>query len=433
MDRPNILYLHSHDSGRYVQPYGYAVPTPNIQRIAEEGVLFRQCFCAAPTCSPSRAALVTGQAPHSAGMYGLAHRGFSLNDYAQHVLNTLRTVGYRSTLIGVQHIARDPHVIGYDTIVDVPSNHVEHVAPAAAEFLSSAPAQPFFLTVGFAETHRQYPTPGPDEDPRYCQPPAPLPDTPQTRHDMAGYQASARIFDQGVGRVLDALEATGLAQNTLVVLTTDHGIAFPFMKCNLTDHGIGVMLIMRGAGGFEGGRVCDALVSHIDLFPTLCEIAGADAPEWLQGRSMMPLARDESEEINEAIYADVTYHAAYEPMRCVRTKRWKYVRRFDGRETPVLPNCDDGPSKALLLEHDWRDAPVDAEQLYDLTFDPNEGHNLAADTSRRSVLEEMRARLQSWMARTDDPLLRGDVAAPRGATVNDPDGVSPREPVMRID
>ncbi len=433
MTQPNIIYLHSHDSGRYVQPYGYAIPTPNIQRVAEEGVLFRQCFCAAPTCSPSRAALVTGQAPHSSGMYGLAHRGFSLHDYDQHVVNTLRNVGYRSTLIGVQHIARDPNIIGYDRVVDVESSRVQHVAPAAADFLTTRPQEPFFLTVGFSETHRKYPAPGPDEDPRYCRPPGPLPDTPQTRHDMAAYKASARVFDEGVGTVLNALDASGLAENTLVILTTDHGIAFPFMKCNLLDHGIGVMLIMRGPEGFDGGRVCDALVSHIDIYPTLCELTGATPPPWLQGQSMMPLIRDECEQINDAIYGDVTYHASYEPMRCVRTRHWKYIRRFDARETPVLPNCDDGPSKAYLLEHGWRDAPVDAEQLYDLVYDPNEAHNLARDLSQRSVLDDMRKRLDDWMARTEDPLLQGDVPAPHGARVNDVDAVSPREPVIVIE
>lgn len=110
--RPNILYIHSHDTGRFTSPYGYQVPTPNLQGLASEGIVFRQAFCAAPTCSPSRASLLTGACPHSNGMLGLAHRGFALNDYRQHIIHTLRReAGYRSTLIGLQHIANDPHVI----------------------------------------------------------------------------------------------------------------------------------------------------------------------------------------------------------------------------------------------------------------------------------------------------------------------------------
>jgi arylsulfatase A-like enzyme len=97
---PNILYIHSHDTGRYVQPYGHAIPTPHVQQLAEEGILFRQAFCAAPTCSASRAALLTGQYPHSNGMLGLAHRGFSLRNYHQHMVYTLDQLGYHSILIG---------------------------------------------------------------------------------------------------------------------------------------------------------------------------------------------------------------------------------------------------------------------------------------------------------------------------------------------
>jgi arylsulfatase A-like enzyme len=98
---PNILYLHSHDTGRYVSPMGYAVPTPNVQRLAGEGTLFRRCFCAAPTCSPSRAALLTGQSAHSSGMLGLAHRGFVLSDYTQHLVSTLKGAGYHTVLAGM--------------------------------------------------------------------------------------------------------------------------------------------------------------------------------------------------------------------------------------------------------------------------------------------------------------------------------------------
>jgi len=148
MPHPNILYLHSHDTGRYVQPYGYAIPTPNIQQLADEGVVFRQAFCAASTCSASRACLLTGQYAHANGMLGLAHRGWSLNDYSHHIVQTLRTVGYHSTLIGEQHISKRPDIIGYDNVMKIDTTRVNDVAPAAIEFLSGPPPQPFFLSVG---------------------------------------------------------------------------------------------------------------------------------------------------------------------------------------------------------------------------------------------------------------------------------------------
>ncbi len=427
MKHPNILYIHSHDTGRYVQPYGYAVPTPNIQRLAEQGVLFRRAFCAGPTCSPSRAALLTGQSPHSNGMIGLAHRGFSLNDYSQHLVHTLRKAGYYSALSGVQHVARDPSSIGYDQLLSTKRGDAGAIE-AAVEFLGHAPQQPFFLSVGFNVTHRAFPEPGPTEDPGYCLPPAPLPDTPETRYDMAAFKTSARLLDEYMGTVFEALDTNALADNTLVICTTDHGLAFPGMKCNLTDHGIGIMLMMRGPGGFTDGRVCDALVSHIDLFPTICELLEMDPPEWLQGRSLMPLIRGEADEINEEIFSEVTYHAAYEPQRAVRTQRWKYIRRFGDRMTPVLPNCDDSPSKDVWLRHGWRDRAVAMEQLYDLIYDPNETNNLAGNPSLTDVLSEMRGRLDEWMHATADPLLNGPVPAPAGARVNDPAGLSPSEP-----
>ncbi len=428
MAYPNILYIHSHDTGRYVQPYGHDVPTPYIQRLAEQGVLFRQNFCAAPTCSPSRAALLTGQCAHSSGMLGLAHRGFSLHDHSQHIVRTLREAGYRSTLVGVQHVARDAGVIGYDRIIPLRSASVDDVAPAAADFLSYAPSEPFFLSVGFFETHREFPSPGPDEDARYCLPPHPLPDTPRTRQDFAAFRASARTFDRGVGAVIEALDANDLGENTLVICTTDHGIAFPGMKCNLTDHGIGVMLVMRGPGGFSGGQVCDAMVSHVDLFPTVCDLLGIAPLPWLQGRSMLPLMRGEVDQIREEVFAEVTYHAAYEPQRAVRTQRWKYIRRFADRTGPVLANCDESPSKDVWLENGWAGRALAREQLYDLAFDPNEAYNLAGDPSAAQVLDDVRGRLDRWMHETDDPLLRGPVPAPSGARVNDPDARSPNEP-----
>ena len=432
--RPNVLYIHSHDTGRYIQPYGYAVPTPHMQRLAEQGVLFRQAFCAGPTCSPSRAALLTGQCAHSAGMIGLAHRNFRLADMKRHLAHTLHDAGYHCTLAGQQHVAlntqRGRDGLGYDEVLDVTDTHVAATAPAAAAWLAAGPREPFFLSVGFAETHRRFHPPGPQEDPRYCRPPAPLPDTPQTREDMAAFIASARVYDEGVGTVLAALDAAGLADNTLVINTTDHGIAFPGMKCTLTDHGIGVMLIMRAPGGFVGGQVSDAMVSHVDVFPTLCEVLRIDPPAWLQGRSMMPLIRGDADQINDEVFAEVTYHAAYQPMRAVRTRRWKYIRHFDGRSRPVLPNCDDSPSKKVWLAHGWRERPVATEELYDLIFDPNEAHNLATDPDA-AALTEMRGRLDEWMKRTDDPLLAGQpVPAPSGAAYNDPDGLSPGEKVL---
>lgn len=425
--RPNIVYIHSHDSGRYLQPYGHAIPTPNLQRLAEEGVLFRQAFSGAPTCSPSRAALLTGQSAHASGMLGLAHRGFKLHDYKQHIVHTLRDAGYTSVLAGLQHVAANADTIGYDEVMKPKSTSAVNVAPTAVDFLNRRPTKPFFLDVGFFETHREYPKPAASDDPRYLLPPAALPDTPQTRLDTAGYHASARILDNGVGAVLDALDRNGLTSNTIVISTTDHGVAFPRMKCNLEDFGMGVSLIIRGPQGFARQIVNDSLISHIDVFPTLCDALGIAHPAWLTGKSFLPVLRGEASEGNDAVFSEVTFHAAYEPKRAVRTKRYKYIRRYGNKQTPVLPNCDDGLSKSLWLEYGWKTHRLPEESLYDLVFDPAENNSLVTDASLTSVLADMRTRLDRWMKDTDDPLLKGPVAPPHGSKVNDPDGVSPKE------
>lgn len=420
--QPNIIYLHAHDTGRYIQPYGYAVPTPNLQKLAEEGVLFRQAFCVSPTCSPSRSALLTGCVPHSNGMIGLAHLGFGLNDYRQHILHTLRQAGYVTVLAGVQHIARDPGQIGYDTVMDGPRPEEER----AIDFLRSKPAKPFFLDIGFNNTHRVYPTPEARDNPNYLRPPAPLPDTPETRRDMAGFVRSAREWDEKVGRVLAAVDENGLAEDTLVICTTDHGLPWPAMKCNLTDHGTGVLLILRGPGGLSGGKVIDALVSHIDLFPTICDLLEIRPPAWLQGHSLLPITRGEVDEINEAVFSEVNFHAAYEPLRSVRTRRWRYIRRFDGRAQPVLANCDDSPSKDLWLANGWREREMfSEEQLFDLVFDPNEICNLAGNPAFAQPLDEMRARLDAWMRATNDQLLQGPLEWPEGYPHLSPDDLTP--------
>lgn len=440
-DLPNILYLHSHDTGRYIRPYGFGVPTPNLQRLAEQGILFRQAFCTNPTCSASRSSLLTGQWPHNNGMTGLAHRGWQLNDYGRHVVRALRAHGYHTALCGMQHEANNWHgdaiqTIGYQEHLTGRKDWVDSRdtwADRAGEWLEGAPAEPFFLSAGFFETHREFPEPAcdcPETDPRFTRPPLPLPDTPETRRDMAAFNTAARTLDNKMGKVLDALERSGLADRTLVICTTDHGIAFPRMKCNLEDSGIGVMLIMRGPGGFSGGRAIEGMVSHLDVLPAVYECLGIEPPPWLQGVSFMPLVRGEAQEVRDEVFAEVNWHAAYEPLRAARTRRWKYIKRYDGRTRPVLPNCDDSPSKDAWMAHGWADRAPAPEALYDLVFDPNEVNNLARDPAHADVLADMRARLQRWMEETDDPLLRGPVPAPKGAQANDPDGVSPSEDPM---
>lgn len=435
--RPNVLYIHSHDTGRYVGPYGYGLDTPNYQRLAAEGLLFRHAHAAAPTCSPSRAGLLTGECPHSAGMLGLAHRGFRLCNPSRHLATTLRGHGYVTTLVGIQHVTKDhPSVLGYDEVHQPADMACDDIAQTAVKTLRAHAgrndARPFFLDVGFFETHRPFPAADPGAS-RYLQPPTPLPDTPETRGDMAEYHESLRQLDRGLGHVLDALDETGLADSTIVVCTTDHGIAFPFMKGNLTDHGTGVLLILRQPGWVPAGAVTDALVSQLDIYPTLCDLLGIPHPAWLQGRSLVPLLDDPGVEINNQVFSEVTYHAAYEPQRSVRTKRWTYIRRFGDRATPVLPNCDESPSRDLILDHGWDLEAVASEMLFDNLLDPVSRRNLAGEPDLANVRDDLHARMDAWMVETGDPLLDGPVPLPPGAMMNDAGGRSATDEVIIAD
>ncbi|MDQ8194169.1 sulfatase [Coraliomargarita sp. SDUM461004] len=411
----NILYLHSHDTGRYCEPYGYAAQTPHIQKLAEEGVIFRKAYCGNPTCSPSRACLLTGQSAHAAGMFGLAHRGWTLNDYKQTLINFLKEHGYFTALSGIQHIALAPYAepedAGYDEILTLDGSFDTPVA-AAEDFLARQHKRPFFLDVGLFPPHRtgndgDFPSKHPPTDERYVMPPAVLPDTPESRHDYSRYLTSVRGTDESFGQVLSAIDRYGYRDNTLVICTTDHGPAFPHMKCRLTDHGIGVMLIMRGPHGFSGGKVIDEMVSQVDLFPSICNLLNLPKPTWLEGQSFLPLLHGDNSQARQAIFAEVNYHAAEEPGRAVRTNRWKYIRRYTDYNQTVLPNIDNSISKTYLYNRDLKEREEPKEFLFDLCYDPQEANNLAAAPQYKAIKNEMEEALRQWMRDTGDPLFEG--------------------------
>ena len=443
---PNVVLIHTDDTGRHVGPYGHDVDTPALESLASDGVLFRNAFCAGPTCSPSRAALMTGQSPHESGMLGLAHRGFSLDAPERHLATYLSERGVATVLSGQQHEASegdDParEVLGYDRVLDGDESAVadrnldgnRHTptdianATAAASFLRHRDGDdPFFLSVGLYNTHQPMPLDQTTVDPDRVTPPAPLPDVEPVRREMAAYQVLAQYVDECVGTVLDGLAAGGHSDDTLVVFTTDHGLPLPRMKCDLRDGGIGVSLLARFPDGRRAGEAEDALVSTMDLYPTVCEVLDRPVPAWTDAPSLVPLTTGAADAVREQVFAEVTYHAAYEPKRCVRTPRYKYVRRFDEEYTrEVGPNTDDGPSKRFLTDRGFLERRRPREALYDLVHDPNERENLADDPTHRDIRASLADRLRSWMARTADPLLDGPVSKPDGASIDRRDNVDP--------
>lgn len=434
----NLIYLHTHDTGRYLQPYGYAIPTPRLQGLAERSALFRNNYCCGPTCSPSRSALLTGQHAHVCGMIGLAHRGFALRNYEHHLARFLRGAGYETALCGMQHEAANAADIGYEHLFIADKAQMPNATAwdeangrEAIRFLRRQHDRPFFLSYGLEHTHRPFTELDEDINPAYLRTPAPLPDNAQTRQDFAGFVTSARRADACIGAVLDEIDRQNLWDETVVLYTTDHGIAFPWMKCNLYDEGIGTALMMAYPGNRSAGQAIDALTSHLDVFPTLCDLLGLAKPDWLQGVSLLPLLAGCQEQVRHEVFAQVVYHASYEPQVAVRTARYKYIRRCNPeRVTPVLANVDNGLSKDFLMTQGLPELTLDQEQLFDLAFDPNERKNLADNPAYAAALTDLRRRLETWLRQTQHPLLNGAVPLPAGAFVNtlacqDPESTNP--------
>lgn len=422
----NILYLHTHDSGRYISPYGFNLPTPALQHLAEEGVLFRQAYCSCPTCSPSRASMLTGQTPHESGMMGLAHRGYAINDYNKHLSRYMQKYGYRTVLCGIQHEAADPHDIGYEEYIgnlDVNHKNDEYNAGEACRFLLEHrdDERHFFISVGFLNTHRPYPEPEKDIRADYMQPPLPLYDNEINRREMACYASAIQTVDKCIEKIMNTLYTTGMINNTLVIFTTDHGIAFPGMKGTLYDTGIGVSLIIRTPHPTcMKGKAVDVLTSQLDFYPTVCDYSGIPIPEWAEGKSLRPILEGTEKKIRNEIFAELTYHAAYEPKRCIRTNRYKLVRFYDWHNGIVPANIDDSMSKDFILKNQIENRVRPREMLFDLWDDPMERQNRAENAAYHDVYCDLSARLNEWMYRTRDPLCnyRYRVPAPAEAIVN---------------
>lgn len=479
MRAPNILYLHSHDTGVEIAPYGSEVHTPVLNAFAERAAQFTRAFSVAPTCSPSRAGLLTGRYPHEVGMTGLAHRGFAWDDYRRHLVHRLSRRGYTTALCGVQHVAPERTMLGYDEYLGGsdgsdgsdgrdyfgvpgldPVSYDRANAQRAAEWIArradgsardgpapgaaphaepagSSPAgrphpEPWFLSVGLLATHR--PFPGTDEV-----------TTPEA--DRTAYRRSAEEMDRAVGTVLAAVDRTGLWDSTVVLYTTDHGIPFPGYKGELRDAGTRVALLLwipPGVPGAESaGKTYEQLVSQIDLFPTLLEVAGAgegraagtqqdagvpgtgtaaaapraaDAP-WA-ARSIVEMLSGRSAAVRDTVYAESNYHAAYEPARTVRTDRYRLITRPAAGLSRAPANVDDCPEKEQLRPTGRWTQDHPPVELYDLSVDPGETKNRAEDAHYTAVRGELEQRISDWMHGTGDPLLSGVVEAPPGATVD---------------
>ncbi len=416
--KPNVLMITAHDLGRHLGCYGVGtVQSPHIDALAARGIRFSNYFAADCVCSPSRGAMLTGRYPQSNGLMGLTHKPWSwrLNDGERHIASILKDAGYETILVGLQHVTQgDPKSLGYDKVLAKERIAKKTVVAAVKELQSKKSAdRPFFMKIGFFEVHRPF-TNGIDDSKGVFIPPY-LKDTPEIRKDLAQYQAAIRFFDECVGGILDGLAKSDCANDTIVVFTDDHGIPYPGAKWCLRDAGMEIALIMHQPGTkLAGGKVCDRLLSNVDLLPTLLDLCGAKIPGNVQGISFAPILNGTKQKTRSEIYAQRTSHALRDnTSRAIRTEQYKLVRNFEPGRTVIYPTDAVPQRVASHVERPKRQGgqqPV--VQLYDIRKDPHEFENLSLKPEYAAVVRELSDKLWAWMEEVEDPILKGPLVKP---------------------
>jgi arylsulfatase A-like enzyme len=305
---------------------------------------------------------------------------------------------------------------GYREIHSFGMNPIDDVAPAACKLIRedlASSEQPFFLNIGAFEVHRPFTQPY-VEEPTEAEmaaavlPPY-IPDTPGARRDIVRFQKLVRHSDARVGEILDALRESGLEENTIVYFTTDHGAEFCRAKMTLYDPGTEVACLIRWPRGIPGGRRLSHLASNIDIVPTVLDLAGLPVPDTVQGASAAAcLTGEDDTPWRDFIVAEKNWHVIYEPMRALRTDRWKYIwNKHPG--FPIQPSDEHAIMLGLdVVDREFSD-PKPSEELYDLEADPLERNNLARDPACRETLEQLREMLFAEMDRTGDPIREREI------------------------
>ena len=393
----DVVVMTTHDIGRHLHCYGRrSVVSPNLDRLAATGWRFDGAFATAPQCSPSRASLASGMYPHNNGVLGLSHAGFDWALSVPHAAAMFAAAGFRTHLFGGQHVTPRPETLGFQQM---------HPTAAVEEVLARAGVERLYLEINFEETHRPFPPAGPP--PAGLEIPGYLPDGPEAVEEMTQVEQTITAMDGAAGGVLEALEKSGRGDDAFIIFTTDHGLAMPRAKCTLYDPGLEVALIARWInGGIAGGEIHPELVSNIDVLPTLLEATGLAIPEAIQGRSLIERRGRDS------IFAEKTFHSYYDPMRCIRTERYKLIRNFESAFAVEVPaDIQQGPIFRANPGLYSRDRSGVTE-LYDLARDPLEQTNLAGVRDLAEVEYELSDRMWGWMRETTDPLLHGPIASP---------------------
>ncbi len=461
--RPNILLAISDDqSYPHASAYGSTfVRTPAFDRVAREGVLFTNAFCASPGCSPCRAALLTGR-----HCWQIEHAGTHASSFPSKYAtfpDLLEAAGYFVGYTGkgwgpgnwkISGRKRNPAGPEFQSRKNTPPHkgiRNTDYAGNFAEFLSQRPqGKPFCFWYGASEPHRSYEKgSGLAEGKQLSDAEVPpfLPDKPEIRSDLLDYAVEIEWFDTHLGRMLKALEKNGELENTLIIVTSDNGMPFPRAKANCYEYGIHMPLAIRFGAKAPGGRTVSDLVGFVDLTATILAAAGVEPPTEFppSGRSLMNILTSKKENRVDPTRTEVysarerhsssRYNNLAYPQRCIRTQRYLYVRNFKPERWPAgapqkfekdgslgpphggYHDIDACPTLTYLIQN--REAPdvaryfhlaVDkrpAEELFDIQRDPGCLHNLADSREHMAVKKELSSKLTAYLTQTGDPRVLG--------------------------
>jgi len=437
---PNIVFAIADDWGwPHAGAYGdRVVQTPSFDRLAHEGALFEHAYVSSPSCTPSRGAILTGQ-----DFFRLGAGGNLWSAWPSGFPEYPRLLAQAGYFVGSYRKGWGPG--SHPASVDNPAGkNYENVEA----FFEARPAgQPFSLWFGSTDPHRPYERGSGLEsgmDPSEVHLFGHFPDVPEVRSDIADYYWEVQRFDSEVGALLDRLEAMGELDDTIVVMTGDHGMPFPRAKGNLYDAGTRVPLAVRWPGYVPAGRRVTDFVSLTDIAPTFLEVGSLEVPTVVTGRSLLPLlSSEETDRVGQGrdqiIFGRERHVPAQEdpdsggyPMRAIRTGEYLFIRNYRTDRWPAgtpnyekayiddvwLGDCDNGPTKTYLWK--FREEPEvrrfyelafskrPAEELYDLKTDPQQLINVASDARYEEVGRDLDRRLSQALKAARDPRALGD-------------------------
>lgn len=444
--RPNILFIIFDDWGwQHAGAYGCNwVKTPNFDRVAKEGVLFKNAFTSNPKCSPCRATILTGRNTWQLEE-AVCHNGIFPPKFAVYP-DLLESSGYTVGLTGkgwgpgdfkLNGRTRNPAGPSFDAEKTVPPakgiGKNDYAANFSAFLQQRNTAQPFCFWMGFQEPHRAYELGSGvrlGKKLADVRVPAYLPDNDVVRGDLADYAIEVEYADAYIGKAMALLEQQGLLDDTLIIVTSDHGMPFPRVKGQIYEDGYHLPLAMRWGKGIKQGRVVEDFVNVRDLAPTYLELAGLPLHEQMTGKSLAGILRSDQNGFVEGRKIMLTGKERHDlgrpndwgyPVRAIRTPQYFYSHNYHPERWPACNpetgygNCDDGPTKSWLIEHKDRFYDLafnyrPEEELYDIVHDPECLTNLAADVKFASLKQDLRQQMEAMLKVERDPRQLGQAA-----------------------